>query len=162
MKKFTLIFGLVPMLLSAVAYADEPEKTTVLPEVVIEAPRSPDGDDGRVPVNSTMITSSDVLTQDILPLSFELMNVVWNKNFSNGQCTVFQNTDLLTPFATECISVPFSALKLLDMCKEQVEKHEIASTDEKIQCMPQCAQFVMSYLHILVENDDLVSPTEIK
>lgn len=154
MKKILLIF--VVLIAPFMAYADG-DSVIVLPEHTAVATASHDGDKDKTPVHSTKITDSMILTDDILPLSFELMVAIWQKSFDGEQCSVFQNTDLLTPFATKCISVPFSALKLLDMCKEQVEKNTVADNDAKEQCMSNCGNFVMGYLRVLVDNNDLVS-----
>ena len=113
-----------------------------------------DGDGDRERIVTTKITTSLDLTEKILPLVFGVMDAVWQKTFNDGQCAVFKNTDLLEPFATECVPVPFSVINLLDMCKEQIAKSELAEMDAKQQCASRCGKFVMEYLYYIVEKND--------
>lgn len=117
-----------------------------------------DGDDDKAPVKSTTLKQSWLLTENILPLSFQFMEVTWQRTFQDDQCAVFKNTDLLTPFAEECVPVPFSVLNLLDLCKEQIVKNEQADASTKDACIVKCGDFVMDYMYRMADSGDLVPP----
>ena len=102
----------------------------------------------------TVITSSDQLTEKILPLDYDLMYNVYRDVMYTYNCT--DKKSIFDAFLEGKVSVPFSGQELLKVCKSVTR--DLYDPFDNPYCRKLCSPFVLKYMQEIAKSS---KPSEI-
>ena len=97
----------------------------------------------------TVITSSDQLTEKILPLDYELMDNVYKKQILEGPC--HNKKSIFEAFLEGKIDVPFSGQDLLSLCKSITRGDNLNNSECRNKY---CPHFVLNYMQAVAQKNN--------